>query len=92
MRDSPVLVSLAGAGSILLSTYFVHGLTWSTTAAIAGTFGPVVVTMVLGVAVMHFARLTGFGTEEAMMISFGASQVSMRGLLLAACSSECSAR
>lgn len=81
---SPILVSLVGAGSILLlSIYFVHGLNWSTTAAIAGTFGAVVVTMVLGVAFMHFARLTGFGTEEAMMISFGASQVSMRGLLLA---------
>lgn len=81
---SPIVVSLLGAGSILLlSIYFVHGLNWSTTAAIIGTFGAVIVTMVLGVAFMHFAKLTGLGTEEAMMISFGASQVSMRGLLLA---------
>jgi len=81
---NPVLVSLLGVGGILvLAIYFVHGLSWSTTAALIGTFVAVVVTMLLGIAFTEWAHLTGFGTDEAMMISFSAGQVSLKGLLLA---------
>ncbi len=80
----PILVSLLGVGGILvLAIYFVHGLSWSTTAALFGTFVAVIVTMVLGLLFTEWAHLTGFGSEEAMMITFGAGQVNLKGLLLA---------
>lgn len=81
---NPVLVSLLGTGGILvLAIYFVHGINWSTTAAVVGTFVAIVVTMVLGIIWTDLAHLTGFGSEDAMMISYHASEVNMRGLLLA---------
>lgn len=80
----PVLISLTGIGGILiLAIYFVHGFNWSTTAALAGTFGAVIITMLLGIAFTNLAHLTGLGTDEAMFISFGAPQVALQGLLLA---------
>ena len=81
---NPVVVSLLGVGGILiLAIYFVHGLSWSTTAALLGTFVAVLVTMLLGIVFTNWAHLTGFGSEEAMMITFGAGQVDLKGLLLA---------
>ena len=80
----PVLVSLLGVGGILLlAIYFVHGVSWSTTAALVGTFAAVAVTMVLGIGFSDGARLTGLGTEDAMFLLASAPQVALRGLLLA---------
>lgn len=80
----PVLVSLLGVGGILLlAIYFVHGFNWSTTAALIGTYAAIVVTIVLGLIFSEWAYLTGFGSEEAMMLSFSAEQVNLRGLMLA---------
>lgn len=81
---SPILVSLVGVGGILiLAVYFVHGLSWSTTAALFGTLAAVLVTMLFGVVFTEVAHLTGFGSEEAMFIQADASQVNLKGLLLA---------
>ena len=47
--QNPVWVSLVGVGGMLiLAIYFVHGLSWSTTAALLGTFAAVLFTMALG--------------------------------------------
>jgi uncharacterized membrane protein len=82
--QNPVWVSLVGVGgTLILAIYFVHGLSWSTTAALLGTFAAVLFTMVLGLMFSEWARLTGFGSEEAMMINIGANQVQLKGLLLA---------
>ena len=82
--SNPVLVSLIGTGGILiLAIYFVHGINWSTTAAVIGTFVAIIVTMVFGMIWTDLAHLTGFGSEDAMMISYHAAEVNMRGLLLA---------
>ena len=81
---NPILVSLLGVGGILiLAIYFVHGLSWSTTAALIGTFAAVLATMGLGLFFTEAAHLTGFGSDEAAFISYGASQVNLKGLLLA---------
>ena len=81
---NPILVSLLGVGGILiLAIYFVHGLSWSTTAALIGTFAAVLATMGLGIFFTEAAHLTGFGSDEATFISYGASQVNLKGLLLA---------
>ena len=82
-RD-PILVSLLGVGGILLlAIYFVHGVSWSTTAAMVGTFAAVAVTMALGMGFSDAARLTGLGTEDAIFLLAVAPQVALRGLLLA---------
>ena len=81
---NPVLVSLVGVGGILvLAIYFVHGVNWSTTAALVGTLLAVVVTMGLAIAFTDLARLTGLGTEDAIFIMAAAPQVALKGLLLA---------
>ncbi|MDF1522773.1 MAG: YibE/F family protein [Trueperaceae bacterium] len=80
----PVLVSLLGVGGILLlAIYFVHGVSWSTTAALAGTYAAVGVTMLLGIVFSDGARLTGLGTEDAIYLLSAAPQIALRGLLLA---------
>ncbi len=81
---NPMLISLIGAGGILvLAIYFVHGLNWSTSAALVGTFAAVIVTMLLGALFMQLAHITGLGSEEAMLITLNAGQVNLRGLVLA---------
>ena len=70
------------AASSILAIYFVHGLNWSTTAALVGTFMAVVITMALGVLFSNLSHLTGFGTEDAIMIN-AAGQINLKGLLLA---------
>lgn len=80
----PVLVSMLGVGGILLlAIYFVHGVSWSTTAALVGTYVAVAVTMLLGIGFSDAARLTGLGNEDAMFLLSAAPQVALRGLLLA---------
>lgn len=82
--SSPVLVSLVGVGGMLvLAIYFVHGVSWSTTAAFVGTLVAVVLTMLIGIFFSDLARLTGLGSDEALMIAAGAAQVNLEGLLLA---------
>ena len=81
---NPILVSMLGVGGILiLAIYFVHGVNWSTTAALVGTLGASFVTLILGLVFTELAHLTGYGTEEGMMISFAAGDVDLKGLLLA---------
>lgn len=80
----PVLVSLLGVGGILLlAIYFVHGVSWSTTAALAGTYAAVAVTMALGIGFSDAARLTGLGSEDALFLLSAAPELALRGLLLA---------
>ncbi|MEZ4632030.1 MAG: YibE/F family protein [Deinococcales bacterium] len=82
--QNPLVISLLGVGGILiLAIYFVHGLSWSTTAALIGTFVAVVITMFLGILFSEWAHLTGYGSEEAMMINISANQVDLKGLMLA---------
>lgn len=81
---SPVAVSLIGVGGILiLAIYFVHGVSWSTTAALIGTFVAAVATMGLGILFTDLAHLTGYGSEDAAMIAATAPDVALRGLMLA---------
>jgi len=82
--QDPVWVSLVGVGGILLlAIYFVHGVSWSTTAALVGTYAAVGVTMVLAIGFSDAARLTGLGNEDAIFLLAAAPQVALRGLLLA---------
>jgi len=79
-----VWISLVGVGGILLlAIYFVHGVNWSTTAALLGTFMAVAMTMALALGFTDLARLSGLGTDDAILVIAAAPQVALRGLLLA---------
>lgn len=79
-----LLVSLVGVGGILLlAIYFVHGVNWSTSAALLGTFAAVAATMAMALGFSDLARLSGLGTDDAIMVIAAAPQVALRGLLLA---------
>lgn len=81
---SPILVSLLGAGGILiLAIFFVHGINWSTTAALFGTLVTIALTLALGQLFINMAHLTGFGSEEAMYFNVAAEHINLRGLTLA---------
>jgi uncharacterized membrane protein len=82
--SSPILVALVGAGGILiLAIFFVHGINWSTTAALFGTLATVGLTLLLGQLFINIAHLTGFGSEEALYFNIAAEQINLRGLTLA---------
>lgn len=81
---NPAVVTLLGVGGMLaVAIYFVHGLNWSTTAALVGTACAVGVTMLVAVVFTGAGHITGFGTEDAMLINLNASAVNLRGLVLA---------
>lgn len=82
--SSPILVALVGAGGILiLAIFFVHGVNWSTTAALFGTLATVGLTLLLGQLFINVAHLTGFGSEEALYFNIAAEQINLQGLTLA---------
>jgi len=81
---NPVVISLLGVGGILvLAIYFVHGVNWSTSAALVGTLAAVIVTMLLALLFTDLARLTGLGNEDAIFLMAAAPQVALKGLLMA---------
>jgi uncharacterized membrane protein len=82
--DNPVLVSIMGAFTILAFTlYLVYGWTLKTHAAVLGILLALTVTGLLAVNFINLARLTGFGSEEAMFLSqTSAIAIDLRGLVL----------
>ncbi len=85
---SPVVVALIGSTLILAaSVYFVHGLGWTSHAALVATI--IAAALALGLAELFagLSHLSGFGTEEATFIDQMSQQmgtpVNVRGLLIA---------
>ncbi len=80
---NPVVLALLGSGGILaVAMYFVHGLNWKTTAALAGTVVTVAIALVIGSGFIQLAHITGFGTEESVYLLTGGSKVNVQGLVL----------
>ena len=81
-RD-PLAVALVGAAAIaFLALYLSHGFNTMTTVALLGTLGGLACVAVLAVAFMAFANITGFGSEEAFVLSAVGGQIDLRGLVL----------
>ena len=82
-RD-PVLVSISGAFFLLAFTlYITYGWTLKTHAAVMGTLIALVLTGFLASYFMDLARLSGFGSEEALFLSqLTGGQINLRGILL----------
>lgn len=68
---SPILVSIGVASLItIVGSYITHGLTKTTTAAVVGMLGTVFLSGLLAYFSIHFARLSGFSSEEAVYLNF----------------------
>lgn len=82
--SSPLAVAVTTAAAIMLVTlYLSHGLDVRTTVAMLGTLVSLVVIGVIGWAFTRVGHFTGLVDEGSQYISGVASQVDLRGLLLA---------
>lgn len=81
-RD-PLTVALVGASAIaFLALYLSHGFTSRTTVALLGTIGGLACVALLAVAFMALADITGFGSEEAFIVSALGSSIDLKGVVL----------
>ena len=81
---SPVLVAVVGAAAIMLVVlYLTHGLSITTTIAVAGTLASLAITAVLAAAATGLVHLTGVADETSNYLTITQGDVNMQGLLLA---------
>jgi uncharacterized membrane protein len=79
-------VSTAILGSVVMmgiSLYLVYGWQRKTHVAVAGLFVSLILTGLLATWFVNWARLSGFGAEEAGFLQVAGVQLDPRGLLLA---------
>ncbi len=81
-RD-PLAVAIVGSSAIaFLALYLAHGFTTMTTVALLGTLSSLALTAVLARIFVGLAELTGFASEEAIVVQIGAAQVDLAGIVL----------
>ena len=81
--NDPLLVAVVAAAAIaFVSLYPTHGLTPTTTVALAGTLAALGLTLGLSWLFFEIANFTGLATEEALILPFIADQLDVSGLLL----------
>ena len=80
---SPILVSIGVASLIIVvGSYVTHGFNRTTTVAMLGMIGTVLVTGALAYYVIHAAALSGFTSETNVYLNFNTDgKISMIGLL-----------
>jgi uncharacterized membrane protein len=81
---SPILLSLGvSALIIIVGSYITHGFNRTTTSAVFGMLVTIVITGLLAYAAVHFARLSGFATEETVYLNMNTrGSINFIGLLL----------
>lgn len=81
---SPILVAVVGAAAIMLIVlYLTHGLSITTTIAVAGTLASLAITAVLAAVSTAAVHLTGVADETSNFLTITHGDVNMQGLLLA---------
>jgi uncharacterized membrane protein len=79
----PLMVSVVGASTIaFLALYLAHGFGPKTTVALFGTLASLLLTAVLGSVFVGAAQISGLASEEATIVSIGAAQIDLSGLIL----------
>ena len=82
-RD-PILIAILGSVVMMgISLYLVYGWKGKTHVAVAGLFATLILTGLLAIWFVNWARLSGFGAEEAGFLQVAGVQLDTRGLLLA---------
>ena len=81
---SPVFVAIGVASLIIIvGSYITHGFTRTTTAAVLGMIGTVVVTGLAAWFVVDVAALTGYGSDESVYLRFQSDgTIDLIGVLL----------
>jgi uncharacterized membrane protein len=81
-RD-PLAVSIVGAAAIaFLALYLAHGFTTMTTVALLGTLGSLAITAALAGLFVGLAEVSGFASDEAIIVQLGAARVDLQGIVL----------
>ncbi len=81
---NPVTTAIVGSVVMMgISLYLVYGWKAKTHVAVAGLFASLVFAGLLAVWFVGWARLSGFGSEEASFLQVAGVQLDPRGLLLA---------
>jgi uncharacterized membrane protein len=81
-RD-PLAVAIVGSAAIaFLALYLAHGFTTMTTVALLGTLGSLALTAILASVFVGVAELSGFASEEAIVVQIGAARVDLAGIIL----------
>ncbi len=81
--NDPILVSIVAAAAIaFVSLYLTHGITPTTTVAIAGTLSALGLTFACSQLFFAFANFTGLASEDALLLPFIADNLDLSGLLL----------
>jgi uncharacterized membrane protein len=81
---NPVIIAVLGSvGMMGLSLYLVYGWCRKTHVAVAGLFLSLVITGLLATWFVDWARLAGFGAEEASFLQVAGVRLDTQGLLLA---------
>lgn len=81
---NPLLISLIGSAGIALSSiYLSHGFNRRTSVALCSTVLTLALSTVLAMAFVHFGKLFGLGSEEALFLqSSPLATINLQGLLL----------
>jgi len=80
---SPVLVAVFGASAIAyLALYLANGFNTRTTVALLGTLGALALTVLLASAFTSLAQLSGFASEEALLVKIGQHGLDLSGVVL----------
>jgi uncharacterized membrane protein len=81
---NPILISLLGSFFFLTVTqYLVYGWTLKTHIALSGIMLSIVITGLIGVFFVNFARLSGIGDENAIYLLQQSDQLNIKNLLIA---------
>jgi uncharacterized membrane protein len=81
--QDPLAVAIVGSAAIaFLALYLAHGFTTMTTVALLGTLGALGVTAALAGIFVGLADVTGFATEEALVVEIGTARIDLRGIVL----------
>ena len=83
--SNPLLVTVLGSFLIIpVSFYLSHGVNKKTSVAVVSTLAALIITGILGVVFVDFARLTGFSSDEAAFLQTATQGVvNIKGLVLA---------
>lgn len=82
--ENPILISLLGSFLFLTVTqYLVYGWTLKTHIALSGILVSILITGLIAVFFVDFARLNGMGDENAMYLLQQSNQMNLRNLLIA---------
>jgi uncharacterized membrane protein len=80
---SPVLVAVFGASAIAyLALYLANGFNTRTTVALLGTLGALALTVLLASIFTSLAQISGFATEEALLVKLGERGLDLSGVVL----------